>query len=349
MILHTLKHNLARIIGVGLLSFTLFSCTYDYFEDENNFLVYVPQIKEGTISNYYISFHDEAGNHVVTRTISLPIDFSNIKNTSLQEGILKFKIKPGNYTITSFADCTLDKIVQGESFDNSCKEESVCDPSQFGANNNICADDYIICETNPRFLLTKGVTVYPIGHEQSNMPVEIDMNEKTRYKGRVDIDFVGLGSQVARIDIAYKGVGSMLHFNGYVGIHNDNDRVYASYKTAEFMSGNTISLNNNLLYPSAGCETNIVTRSVPSTQLPLELAVTLYDSSNAIIGEFEFTNADFMALSADKKPKDENGNPLTSLILEPRKTIKFTFKEFIVVSIELTGWGDTINGGVTPM
>lgn len=344
MTLHTHVKKIVRLAGFALLGFTLFSCTYDYFEDETNFLVYVPQIKEGTIKNYYIAFHDESGNHILTRTVTLPLDLSDTRNDVVKEGILKFKMNPGNYRITSFADYTPDRLTTGEAFDNSFKGEIKCDPAAFHPHDEVLENDYEISSTNPRFLMTRA-TVYPIGHPQGKDPVLIDMNDSTFFKGRVDIDFKGLPSQVATIVVGYRGVGTMLYFSSFVGRYADLDRVLASYPASG--GGGTISLSGNLLYPSAGCKTN--TKSVPAAEQPLELDVYLYGSNGSMIGIFSFTDEDFRALADSKKPKDGNGNPVTSLVLYPRQTIKFTFQEFMVVSIDLQGWEDTTEGGLTPM
>ena len=43
------KNMRGRLLGLCLVIFAAVSCTYDYFEDENNFKIYIPQLQDGTI------------------------------------------------------------------------------------------------------------------------------------------------------------------------------------------------------------------------------------------------------------------------------------------------------------
>lgn len=80
-----------RMTAGILLLYSLASCTYDYFVDENNLWIYVPQVKEGTIRDFYIAFHDEAGSHMRSSHIYAPFN----KNELTLDGTLRFKLKPG--------------------------------------------------------------------------------------------------------------------------------------------------------------------------------------------------------------------------------------------------------------
>ena len=95
------KNMRGRLLGLCLVIFAAVSCTYDYFEDENNFKIYIPQLQDGTIDNVLVSIHDASGTHRYTRFIEGPFD----PNTIGRDGILRFKLPwGGGYKVSAFAN-----------------------------------------------------------------------------------------------------------------------------------------------------------------------------------------------------------------------------------------------------
>lgn len=340
---HNFAKYIVRCLGLILITFTLFSCTYDYFEDENNLRIYVPQIKEGEITNFYIAFHDLAGNHILTRTLEAPFN----QNELIKEGILRFKMRPGDVYITCFAEYEDGSVTEGYGFAESFKAKEICIQENYP--HSIIHDGYYeLRKTNPRILQSR-TQVYPIGHPGSADTIVLDIDKKQRFKGKIEVDIIDLPDVVTRIDIAYNGLGTRMKFDNYVGRHGNGDCIFASCDVTSLKNGNKVSINDHLVYPSAGYEFAAATRSVPANSLPLEIYAICYDANNSVIGTFGLTNDEFMALPDSKKPVDEDGNPVQSLILESQQTIKFTFKGFTIFGIDLEGWGDTEHGTVTPM
>ena len=354
MITHHLRRYVTGFLGLCLTVFTVWSCTKDYFVDENNFLLYVPQIEDGSIQNFYVALHAEDGSHTITRELTAPFD----KDEKMTQGILRFKVLGGrNYSISCFANYAPGSIAVGNHYEETYKtkelDQSRTDPH--AADGNV----YYSRTTSPRSLFTSAMA-YPVGHPDSQIPYEIDIDETRLFKGNIVLSFIDLPSQISRIDTYYSGLSTAYHIDGTFRYYTDDDRIRGSYSTAGNLSGNTVTVSDRI-NPSAGTEFGRVAdaphRSRAATRggvrsdvvLPLEMEIYLYDNDGNSLGMIPFTQADFDSLANDKKPVDENGDPVTTLELWSQETIKFTFKGFTLIGIELVGWGDIIDGPTTPM
>lgn len=345
-------HNIVKygrwLLGLYLMIFTMtiISCTYDYFEDENNFRLYVPQIESGEIMNFYVALHDASGRHVLTREISAPFD----KDELMKQGILRFKLPYGeNYKISCFADYAIDAATPGKPYTESCLKKTLVD----GANI------YASRTTNPRSFLSTA-TVYPIGHPDAAIAKVVNIDQNQCYKGKVIVNFKELPAFVSRVDIYYKGLATKFNFDGTFDRFTPNDQILVSFNTADYAAGNIVSFAD-IINPSAGVSPfgamgplqprTTRTSSVPTGE-PLELEMRLFDAAGTNVGTIPFTDDDFQRLKADdptNAPTDADGNPVDHLVLEPQNSIIFTFKGFTIISIEIKGWGDIIGGGSTPM
>lgn len=339
--------SMANILGWCLMVILLTSCTNNYFEDENNFRIYVPQIERGEISNLYISFHDLSGEHCITRQIEAPFD----RDDMMKKGILRFKIPYGEYSITAFADYAPGALTIGNAHDDSHAAKDLVDESinLFGSRT-----------TNPRLLLSQ-ITAYPIGHPEAKEPILFDIDEKLCYKGKVQTIFKDLPSFVERIDIYYKNLGTKVKFNGLIDRFYANDRVVASFKTSDHKTGDLVRLPADIINPSVGIflDSHYATLPKLTTRAPLapigvtpeslELEVRYLDGENTVVGVTYFDANDLATLADNKKPIDHDGNPVSALVLEPQKGIIFTFSGFTIMQIQLMGWEDIDDGVITPM
>lgn len=336
------------LLGLYLIIFTMIitSCSYDYFEDENNFRLYVPQIENSEITNFYISIHDASGRHVLTREINAPFDNDEL----MKQGILRFKLPYGkDYTVTCFADYATEATTPGNPYADSYLKKTSVDGTFVYASRT----------TNPRSFLSTA-TVYPIGHPEAAIARVVNIDQKQCYKGKVIVNFKELPTFVSRVDIYYKGLATKYNFNGTFDRFSPSDLILASFKTSDYTSGNIVSFED-IINPSAGVNPfgmmdplqPLITKAsyAPSGE-PLELEMRLFDAVGTNVGTIPFTDDDFQRLKNENSantPTDADGNVLDHLVLEPQKTIIFTFKGFTIISIELRGWGDIIGGGSTPM
>ncbi len=314
--------------------FTAWACTYDYFEDETNFRLYVPQIENGEIETFYVSFHslDDDGRHVITRKVSAPFD----DNELLKQGILKFKLPQGRYDITTFADHAEGSLTEGEHLSASHKGMSVLDADRHA---------YAASDTRPRALFLRGTQVFPIGHPSGKEPVEADVDEDCLIKGTIACKFIGLPESVTDIEVTYKGLATRYGFDGYFSRFNDDDTHIHRHVATRTRAPGDVEISNHI-FPSTGLHHDPLNPDPTATGEPVELEIAFYNGSSWMGGAF-FTAADFEALPPDERPVDGDENPLTELVLNPRQTITFTFKGFTVVGIELTDWGEIVQGGGT--
>lgn len=341
MTTHTIFSHLQRVLRFCLMTFALTACTYDYFEDEQNFRIYVPQIKNGEIKNLYVAFHDSAGRHLMTREIIAPFD----KDELMIQGILRFKLPPGkNYTISCFADYDPNAPTRGELYANSHMGKTLIESTNIYASRT----------TNPRSYLST-IQVYPIGHPMAFKSVEVNIEKEQCYKGKVAVNFRKLPSLVSRIDMYYKGLSTKYRFDGTLDRFASDNQIKASFNTSDYLSAETVKWVD-VLNPSAGLVgVGVHNPSTPqsvATAEPLELEIHLIDATNNIAGTIRFTRDDFKRLKEEdptKVPVGADGNPLDHLVLEPQQTISFTFEGFTLIKIDLVGWGDIGQGGTSPM
>ena len=221
-----------RMTAGILLLYSLASCTYDYFVDENNLWIYVPQVKEGTIRDFYIAFHDEAGSHMRSSHIYAPFN----KNELMLDGTLRFKLKPGETSVTCFAQIGDMPVSEGQLYSDSYLSakplkgaEHTFTPlpagSKTGTQNKSTATGKPTDPDQPRFSKTR-LSLYPIGHPDAKKIHTIDISEENSYNGKITNEFknfAGLG--VTRIEIHYTGLATRLCFDGHFDNFTPQDKI----------------------------------------------------------------------------------------------------------------------------
>lgn len=338
----TFQVSAKRLLGLCLMIFGAVSCTYDYFEDETNFRLHVPQIENNEISRFCVVFHDANGKHIRTRLVEAPFDRDDLT----KQGILRFKLFPGEYHITCFAEYAEGSISEGESFVNSYKKALLRNPGT--GSDNV----YTPYNSNTRALFLEAVTAFPAGHPSTQIPVEANIDENHCFKGQVTSNFIDLPDIIKRIDISATGLSTKFKFDGLFDHFTASDRLAVSLNTAQMSPGtpaNSLS-NTDYLIPSVGINFKNYLDGVPySSALSMDLQVDFYDANNVLMGSASVSDADLATLENDKRPTDGNGNLVSNLILEPQKRLIFTFKGFTLFQVQLAGWGDIVPGQTTPM
>ena len=343
-----------RMTAGILLLYSLASCTYDYFVDENNLWIYVPQVKEGTIRDFYIAFHDEAGSHMRSSHIYAPFN----KNELMLDGTLRFKLKPGETSVTCFAQIGDMPVSEGQLYSDSYLSakplkgaEHTFTPlpagSKTGTQNKSTATGKPTDPDQPRFSKTR-LSLYPIGHPDAKKIHTIDISEENSYNGKITNEFknfAGLG--VTRIEIHYTGLATRLCFDGHFDNFTPQDKIQVSYDLpAAGQAGPDYSFSESY-FPSSGYD--IDAPDAPGTALtPLNVVTYFYDD-NEIIGRFAFDSGNLND-GGMEPPVDENGDKIDGPVyLTPGAQLTFTYKGFTLVAIKLSEWGDIGSGGTTDM
>lgn len=328
---------ITRFAAVCLMLVVAGSCTYDYFVDETNFRLYVPQIKNGEISEFYVAFHqlDESkvdGPHVITRKYTAPFDGDDF----IREGILRFKLPPGEYDISTFADYEKDMLTEGRRLGDSYKGVRAIDGARAV---------YVPSRTKPRSCFLRDVTVYPLGHPDSRTVHEADINEECLFKGEIICRFEGLPvdedteTSITDIRVSYRGNATRYGFDGIFRTNTQDDTQQADFVVADNKTNDSIVECSSLIFPSAGVvhggRYDEPTRQKDDITLDIE-----FYSNGSWAGSARLTPADIERLA----PTDQNGDPITELVLDSREIITIVFKGFTVLGIELKGWGDIETG-----
>lgn len=318
------------ILGGLLLSGMIASCTKDYFVDENNYRIYVPEIQQRTIQDFYVAFHDKDGNHLRTRRFS-EADFNE---PYITEGVIRSKLKFGEVNVMCFAQLNTIAVTEGQPLSQSFLSLPAIDE-----NKHIYTTSRLDCR-----VFHKVKTVYPIGHPLAQMNDTISMNEDCVYTGYIGVNFKNLPDIVDRVDVLYSGLATRMNFNGTMDNFAPSDRVWVSYPATG--THPAIMKFKDSFIPSAGtligAETDKATPQEGRT--PLKLEVIFYQGDKQV---GYLTGED---LGGEFPVTDGKGNPVTGdVFLEPRGTVEFNFEGFTLVNIQLLGWGEINPGDVTPV
>ena len=321
------KNMKGRLLGLCLVIFAAVSCTYDYFEDENNFKIYIPQLKDGTIDNVLVSIHDASGTHRYTRFIEGPFD----PNTIGRDGILRFKLPwGGGYKVSAFANVDETYCDRGQSYQDSHISEPL-----LGNAGTVHTPG-----PNFRVVLQDDITSYPLEHPMAGIVDTVNLAKDSVYKASVLCEFKELPAAVARIDILYKGVGTHRSFDGCYR-RPAGGYVQSSHEVSS--SGADFTTGPEYVFPSGG--THYADPNRNTAREAMDLAVRFYDARGNVIGVFSGFDQETPPTVTDPK-----GNPVPwNFHLDPKHQVKFVFKGFFVFGIELVGWGDSEQGEVTPM
>lgn len=116
------------VFAVAIALFSLTSCTYDYFEDDTNYVVFVPQVKDNTIGDCKVMIYNEAGELVKMRYAKSPWG----KDPNINQGLFRFKLFPGNYKVYCYTNT--EKV--------SFKDESNLNSANFVLLNSSFGSDF---------------------------------------------------------------------------------------------------------------------------------------------------------------------------------------------------------------
>lgn len=329
MSIDRIKNKGKYILGALLFSGMIASCTEDYFLDENNYWIYVPEIRERTVQDFYVAFHDTEGNHLRTRYFS-GADFDEPYVT---DGIIRSKLKVGEVNVMCFSQLNSLCVTGGQPLAKSYLSLLPVD-GKSGLYRRPGADCRIFHKVR---------TVYPIGHPDAQLRDEIRMDENTVCTGSIVLEFKKLPEMVDRVEVFYAGLATRMNFDGTLGVFTPSDRVWASYAP---LRQTTVERFSDHFLPSAG---GLITpRPEETTPLdgrtPLTLEVIFYQGDQTV-GRLTENN-----LGGDHPVTDDKGNPLSGeIFLEARQTICLHFEGFTLMSIELTDWGGINPGETTPV
>lgn len=326
----TIRGHKTKLHALLLLCLTLgvgFSCTKDYFVDENNFYIYVPQIKDKSIENFYIAFHSEDGRHFVSRFVERS-QFGS--DTMLRQGLLRFKLPAGmTMTATCFADLpSSERVTFGQEYGDS---HVVLPPHEEEGTGMKPERDFRA--------LTASFFMLPIGHPQSQERHTVDMTEDLLHKAKITLAFKNMPSRVAEVHAYYTGLGTCLHFDGALQTHDEQAQVHASHPLSDGVQDGEYLAFSDMHYASAGLNVFAEGQARSDGNGELGVAFEFRDENGRSLGQVVIPEEEFREQLPEFSPR----------YLKPRQQITLRFDEFVLVDMELSDWGDIDQGETTPM
>lgn len=103
------------MLFIGVTALFLASCTYDYFEDETNYQLFVPEVLNKTVSDCRVLVYNNAGVLVGTRYATSPWD----ENPRMAAGLFGFKLQPGEYKVYCYTNTDSISFVDERHLGNS--------------------------------------------------------------------------------------------------------------------------------------------------------------------------------------------------------------------------------------
>ncbi len=217
--------------AVMLLWFT--SCTFDYFEDETTYQVFVPEVLDNAVSDCRVLVYDKAGTLVDTRHGIGPHWGGDPR---MAAGLFTFQLVPGEYDVYCYTNTDSLSFV-----DNRRMETSA-----FVLNNHPAEDGFYVHPSELMFQKRSPVLPHP-------GILLTDTARLEHYTGRVTVRFKNLPADVRRIAhvrLQAEGVGVAQ----YLRLHDvgtsrftDNDRIHHYGELPEQTRGDILEVDHGYL------------------------------------------------------------------------------------------------------
>jgi hypothetical protein len=176
------------------------SCTYDYFVDETNYKVYVPEVANGQVSDCYVAVYDERGHLVRVRRTGWPGD----SDPRAAVGIFSFHLPPGKYTTYCYANVGDMQVTGSQLVNESFFAMKELAPLSGNPRQHAYAQppDMIFQKLTPEIGKT--------------LEIKVDTTALEKYVGRITVRFKNMPvsmSQVARVQLEAMGVATQQYFH----------------------------------------------------------------------------------------------------------------------------------------
>jgi hypothetical protein len=191
------KRFLVVFLSGVLFACLIVSCTYDYFVDETNYKVFVPEVAAGTVSDCYVAVYDEAGTLVRSRRAGTSNDDPRVK-----AGLFSFRLPPGKYTAHCYADVKEMQLEEAASRDEAfIALKRVTPPAGYdGEHAHGLPSEMLFRKLLPE-----------IGNR---FEPRVDTATLERYVGKITVLFKNLpvSPEVARVQLEATGVATRQYF-----------------------------------------------------------------------------------------------------------------------------------------
>lgn len=173
------KNRLLIVLFTTVTVILSFISCMDYFEDETNYLVFVPQVLDKTVSDCRVMVYDDTGTLVGSRYASSPWD----KDPRMAIGQFCFRLPPGEYKVYCYTNTDSLSFVDCESLETSAFKLK---ESAFGGQGYAQPSDV--------FYQKLASHVVHAGY------LYTDTVRTERYAGRITVRFEDFPGDVSQID-----------------------------------------------------------------------------------------------------------------------------------------------------
>ncbi|WP_291528016.1 hypothetical protein [Bacteroides sp. UBA939] len=292
---------------VALLWFT--SCTYDYFEDETTYQVFVPEVLNNTVSDCRVLVYNTTGALVATRYAIYP-DWN--KDPRMAAGLFSFKLPPGEYSVYCYTNTDSIRFV----------DEHHTEASAFILKGHPLGDNHYVHPSDIHYQKFASVIKHP-------GILVTDTAQLDRYTGRITVRFKNLPADVSRIQnvqLRAEGVSVMQLLKEHESVAS------RSTTTTRLTPDDRMIHIDELPAQENPGILEVDHRYMPSIEnVPMELSFTFLTNDGRTV----------IHLSVDVRDKD-TGQPLR---LMSGERIIILIDSYTVTDIGIVGWDEDIQTG----
>ncbi len=291
-----------------LLWFT--SCTYDYFEDETTYQVFVPEVLNNTVSDCRVLVYNTTGALVATRYAAYP-DWN--KDPRMATGLFSFKLPPGEYDVYCYTNTDSLRFVEDHHIESSAfvLKEHPFDANYYVSPSDIHYQKYeAVVVKHPGLLVT-------------------DTVDLKRYTGRITVRFKNFpadASRIKNVQLRAEGVSVMQYLKEHESVasrltttsrQTESDRMYHLDALPVQTSADILEVDHRYM------------PSIENVLMTLNYTFLANDGLTVI------------HVPVDVKDKD-TGQPLR---LMSGERIIIEVDSYTVVNIGIVGWDEDIQTG----
>jgi hypothetical protein len=212
-----------------LLSYT--ACTYDYFEDETNYIVYVPEVRNKTVNSCRVLIYDKSGLLAGDKSVS-----SASNDPKLNLGLFTFRLPAGDYKVYCYANIDSISFSGEQSHETSAFSLPVHEEGTYLQPSDVFYDKLEHTIRNPSIRYA-------------------DTTAIERYVGRITVRFKNFPfdiTNLAHVELLAKGVASkqyLKHDTLTSHVADENVMKHKDYASALSLSSGVLEVDHRY-FPS---------------------------------------------------------------------------------------------------
>ena len=285
------------------------SCTYDYFEDETNYIVVVPGVLDNSIDDCRVMIYDAAGTLVKERYATSPWD----SDKRIMKGEFTFRLPAGDYKVFCYTN------TGGVTFMDSNSLET----SAVTLNDHEDGADIYMQPSELHFQILNKSIVHPgILHT--------DTAEVERYVGRIVVRFKNPPmdatevANIANVHLQAEGAAAMQYLKKetVTDRRSDNDRMHCLGELSSPVQADVLEVDH-LYFPTV------------NDGKIMQLNYTFLDSASGEIVAIPVVLAD-----------ESTGDPIQ---LSYGQKLIIEIDKYLVTGFNLVGWEEDIISGGTDL